>query len=246
MSYDIYYHGRVVGHFDHFIVSPRMDAMKWAEGEGLQINDQELMKKLRRTQRLLSERPTEPGEELGNNLPRAAVLRRAFDWLLSGFSPTRRRMRGRVIDYLCRQADFAHLYDIRKALGFPGSTAGFLPGNPVDVAIRWLVKSSKIKCEETLYAPCFAMSDCKSILPDFFGYLPVVLRDNATAVLSTDFLGMAFDYEIPIFRVNAPKDPRFCRSCGVDIDVRHKPGRCPLCGSESESQIKAVVAREST
>jgi len=240
VSFHIYYHGRLAGRFDRFIASPRMDSMKWCEGEKLVILDDDLSFRLRRMQRLLSERPIDYDSPPATSAWLAATSSRAWQRLLSACIPSRRRVKRLALEYLRSQADFVHLFDIRAALGDPSRYTGIRFGNAVDESLFAMVASHVILCDEQIHSAVFAASDCKTVLPPFFGYVPVVLRNDTSYEISTTFLGMAFDYDTPIFRVGAPKDPRYCKSCQFDVEAREDLDRCPLCGTNTESQISTL------
>ena len=246
MSYQIFYHGRKAGHFAEFITSTRLDSMKWCEGLKLEICDDRLMASLLRVQRLMSRRLTD--DVVDEDVSRHPKLFwRAVNSLLAIAVSSRRGMRARIIEYLCEKDDFVHLYDVRQALGHRCNWPHLLANNPVDVALRSLTDSGETKFECTLSASCFAVSQCRQVLPHFYGYIPVVTREISTGGFSTRFLGMAFGDASPFFRVNAPKDPVYCRACEIDVDstgftVDGVPvSNCPRCGLELHSQLQAVA-----
>lgn len=245
MRYHIYYHGRTAGHFDDFMPSARLDSMKWYEGSGLEIRDDRLMSRLRRMQRLMWERPTEDVD--GRSFAAPTILQRGLDRIRVTAILARRQMRQRVIEYLCDQGDFVHLYDIRDALGHRCNWPDFLTSNPVDIALRTLDETRKIRVELTLYTPCFAAHNCKQVLPHFNGYVPVVTREMSTGELSARFLGMAFEYDTPFFRASAPDDPLYCDKCEFDVDSSEftaggiPVSHCPHCGGVLNSQIRAAT-----
>lgn len=198
MSYQIFYHGRKAGHFAEFITSTRLDSMKWCEGLKLEICDDRLMASLLRVQRLMSRRLTD--DVVDEDVSRHPKLFwRAVNSLLAIAVSSRRGMRARIIEYLCEKDDFVHLYDVRQALGHRCNWPHLLANNPVDVALRSLTDSGETKFECTLSASCFAVSQCRQVLPHFYGYVPVVTRENSTGEFSTKFLGMAFGDVMPFF-----------------------------------------------